>query len=669
MIAIAPKPAVAYLRRSTDRQEQSLGDQRKEIARWANENRYQLVGEYIDDAISGTSTRDRAGFRKMIDDAKKGEFGAIIVWSSDRFSRGDVTETEHYRHVLREAGVVVLSVTEDYLSREGIDGDVLRTVKQFQNRQFSISLSQNTLRGQISAVQGASDPGRMTPFGYDREIVGPDGSVLYRVRFLAGGDRELRGKQGEVQSLYAKGQTLRKPGKQCTARLVLSDDARVQIVRDIFRWCIEGVGFKAIADRLNRRGIMSPKGRLWQHTTIRMLIANPVYRGDIVWNRRTESKFFAVQSGRADTMKPAARSGRVEQVAQDDWITVEDAVPAIVDRETWDRAQVAAKARSKLAGGKGKSSDRWLLSGVLRCGCCGQPYWGVRKQKSILRRDGTAIVNPYYVCAGRSRCGKSVCPYPSHVPADKLEAHVLTEVQRVVLADQVGVDAAVEAFVASVRAQHGAMDPAPVRREIARIDQQVHAILNGLDPANVSFVNSKLSEMRQRKENLQQELRRHESSGFDEKALRKWASERLQIFSEILAGRRDDKARNAIASYVDEIVIDPKTKTGRLVINAGAAGLLDDVQDAEKTAKTALSHPGKTTQGSPKNANDPSGEGSVAGIERGGPSSSLKIWLCRDECDRCMSLWKPPRPHRMSRVMTAPSEPGLEDTCDGRVLL
>ena len=140
-------PAVAYLRRSTDKQEQSIGDQRQEVRRYADEQGYRIIREYVDDAISGTSADERPGFQRMIADAGGGDFQAVIVWNSDRFSRGDVTETEHYRYLLRQANVKVLSVTEDYLAREGIDGDVLRTVKQFQNRQYSISLSQNTLRG------------------------------------------------------------------------------------------------------------------------------------------------------------------------------------------------------------------------------------------------------------------------------------------------------------------------------------------------------------------------------------------------------------------------------------------------------------------------------------------------------------------------------------------
>ena len=118
------RPAVAYLRRSTDRQEQSIAGQRSEIARWAMEHGFELIGEYLDDAISGTSADKRPGFQRMIGDAQRCEFKAVIVWNSDRFSRCDITETEHYRYLLRKAGVTLLSVTEDYLHREGIDSDV-----------------------------------------------------------------------------------------------------------------------------------------------------------------------------------------------------------------------------------------------------------------------------------------------------------------------------------------------------------------------------------------------------------------------------------------------------------------------------------------------------------------------------------------------------------------
>ena len=61
----------------------------------------------------------------------------------------------------------------------------------------------------------------------------------------------------------------------------------------------------------------------------------------------------------------------------------------------------------------------------------------------------------------------------------------------------------------------------------------------------------------------------------DQKALRRWARDRLGLLTAMTNGRREEKVRQALASYVDELVIDPATKTGCLVLNAGAAGLLD----------------------------------------------------------------------------------------------
>ncbi len=65
----AYQPAVAYLHRSTDRQEQSIGDQRKALERYAEEHGFDLLDYYVDDAISGISSEERKAFLKLIEDA------------------------------------------------------------------------------------------------------------------------------------------------------------------------------------------------------------------------------------------------------------------------------------------------------------------------------------------------------------------------------------------------------------------------------------------------------------------------------------------------------------------------------------------------------------------------------------------------------------------------
>ena len=79
--------AVGYVRRSTDRQEQSIPDQKRAIERHAAEHGLQLLRFYTDDAISGTTTIGRRAFLGMIEDAQRPscDFGVVIVYDIKRF--------------------------------------------------------------------------------------------------------------------------------------------------------------------------------------------------------------------------------------------------------------------------------------------------------------------------------------------------------------------------------------------------------------------------------------------------------------------------------------------------------------------------------------------------------------------------------------------------------
>ncbi len=105
--------AVGYLRRSTEKQEQSLTDQRTQIERYAADNGFRVVRWYQDDGISGDDTHKRAGFLEMHRAACNGrDFEAIIVWDQDRFGRFDSIEAGHWIHPLRNAGVRLVTVAE-----------------------------------------------------------------------------------------------------------------------------------------------------------------------------------------------------------------------------------------------------------------------------------------------------------------------------------------------------------------------------------------------------------------------------------------------------------------------------------------------------------------------------------------------------------------------------
>jgi len=94
--------AVGYVRRSSDRQEQAIPDQKKAIETYAGEHGLRLVKFYVDDTITGTSTLGRPAFQQMVQDAQKStkRFDMIIVYDVKRFSRIDNDEAGYYRLVI-----------------------------------------------------------------------------------------------------------------------------------------------------------------------------------------------------------------------------------------------------------------------------------------------------------------------------------------------------------------------------------------------------------------------------------------------------------------------------------------------------------------------------------------------------------------------------------------
>lgn len=433
------KVAAGYIRRSTDRQEQSLDDQRQAIEIYAEREGFSIVKWFVDDAISGTSTEARKAFQALIAAAQEPNcpFKHVLVYDVKRFGRVDTDEAGYYRYLLRQAGVEVIYTSEGF--NGGDSDDLIRSVKQWQARAESKDLSKVTIRGQVSMVDKGYWGGGIPPFGYDLLYEDAAGRSIRRVRFAIDGTKEEFDAMGALVRVHPRGTRLARP-KTDRPRLVLSDPNRVALVQRIFQMYVtDRLGYRSIADRLNAESISSPRGGHWSESTvpawgigtIRSILLNGTYTGDTYWNRRSFAKFHRIASRHAQE-RPRHRADKPDWNPEEDWIVVKDSHPAIVTRVMYQdvlrRLSAARRRNVKVPGSSPIAGDRvYLLSGLLQC-ACGHAFCGQVTTKSSRRTSGEPVKTAYYLCGGYLQKGGNWCVRLA-LPKEEMELRVWRQVE------------------------------------------------------------------------------------------------------------------------------------------------------------------------------------------------------------------------------------------------
>ena len=477
-------PAVGYLRRSTAKQEMSLKDQRREIERYAAEHGYRIVSWYIDDAISGDATEKRLGFQQMHRDAcNDGGFEVILVWDSDRFGRFTSIEAGYWIHPLMQAGVRLETVTEGPVNWDDFTGRVVYHLKQEGKHQYLVDLSRNTARGQITAAMNGWLTGRAAPYGYDRMLIDEAGNHKMRVH---------------------NGESVAKP-RNWHVTLVPSDDPeKVKVAKWLFQtYANQEIGMRLLADDLNKREIPGPRGGLWHVGTIREILKNETYIGDFVWPKRSMGKYHRIAGTeiKQRSGKPGVRFNEAAERIEHRGI-----LPALVDRETWERVQEKLRQRrGRTTSHKAKNLDRFILSGLLICDHCGAKMFG---QRSTRRKNGKTYEYERYVCSSYHTKGHSVCGHHMinqaailAVLLEKLREEVLAGGHRQELRQQV-----LEGLKAK---QSAPADVAALRSRVADLDRQVaHGTKRLLQaPDDIAdLLAAELSKLRKERDRLTKEL-------------------------------------------------------------------------------------------------------------------------------------------------------------------
>ena len=523
-MATKTKPAVGYVRMSTDKQEDSPEQQRAEISKLAKREGYRIVRWYEDHGISGARTHKRPEFRRMIRDAEeRGDFKAILCWDQDRFGRFDSIEAGEWVSPLRRVGVELVTVCQGRIDWADFAGRLIYQITQEGKHRFLVDLSRNALRGMIKYAKKGTLLGSATPYGYDR---------MY---FDAAGEERCRVRRGE---------RFRKP-KDWSGKLVPSADPQeVETVRWLFQtFANTDRSARSLGVDLNRRKISSPNKKEWDVTQIKNLLNHPVYIGWLTYGRRSAGLYHSV--GADGEISPADPRGR--SLNKNAPIVVPDTHEALVDKQIFDAVQVKLKARSKSRGGPFR---KYLLSGLLRCGHCG----GLMTASAGSYGSGRKKIKYLYYKCKRARVSGTCKNYS--VRADKIEPELIN-LFRSVWQSPRGRKSLCKAIKVATEA---ATKERPMRLEsllaqAAKLEQQIGKGTENLlllAPADIPSASALLAQWREEREELQTQIDTFEEvepAPFNEESV----LAELDELEEHLTGASIPLAKTAIRRVFDHV--------------------------------------------------------------------------------------------------------------------
>ncbi|MBS2023350.1 MAG: recombinase family protein [Deltaproteobacteria bacterium] len=416
-----------YARFSTNRQDaRSIDDQLRRCQAYASLRDWRVVGTYADLHVSG-SHMERGEVQRLLSDARRrggAPFQFVLVDDLSRLSR-DVGDM--WRVVfgdLASANVAVVDVSSGVVSTDDVS-----------EMQFGAQALLGTmLRKHVR---------RQTHRGLEGRALGG---------FCTGG-RTFG---------YASVQETNPPDPLHPRKVRVIQEEQAVTVRRIFTEYANGSGYAAIAASLNADGVPAPYDATrrpvprhgWAGSTIRAMLFNRAYIGELIWNRRQ----FSNRPGQR------ARKARKRPVAEHRTTTRPEL--AIVSRELWDAVHSRLGRR---AGGRpsGTGSRTYLLSGLLSCATCG----GNMSVIGASVRDGRRY--PQFGCSARKNKGRSVCSNGMTISEDKLNKMVLGALSDALLAPGC-IDRFVARFNARVAAaQEGnAVEEARAQALKAVLDQE-----------------------------------------------------------------------------------------------------------------------------------------------------------------------------------------------------
>lgn len=359
---------VVYCRVITEQEEQQNSYQ-VQIAYYTDlinkKKEWSLVGIFADEGISGTQTKKRTEFNRMIRMCKNKKIDLVITKSISRFARNTVDCLEYVRQ-LKNLGIGVIFEKENINTLTMTSEFMIALYGSFAQAE-SESISKNVSWGKEKAYR--------------------EGKVQFQFQNLLG---------------YRKGTDGRPE--------IVPEGA--ETVRLIYKLFLDGYSMTNIKKMLESKGVLTAKGKkVWNESLISSILKNEKYVGDALLQ-----KTYTL-----DCITHKVVKNRGERPMY----LVTDHHAPIVDRDTYNRVQQELARRSskrkistKTTTEQGKYSSKYALSELLICGNCGTPYrrttWSARGKKQIVWR-----------CISRLEHGKKYCPDSPTIKEEQLHKAII----------------------------------------------------------------------------------------------------------------------------------------------------------------------------------------------------------------------------------------------------
>ena len=339
------KMVAAYARVSmeSERLQHSLSAQVSYYSSLIQQNpAWEYAGVYADDGITGTKTNDRTEFNRMIADCEAGKIDIILTKSISRFARNTVDLLNAVRH-LKDLGISV-QFEKEHIDSLSEDGELMLTLLASFAQEEVRSLSDNVKWGTRKRFEKGIPNGRFQIYGYrwdgDHLVVEPEEAKI------------------------------------------------VKLIYDNF---LNGLSAESTEKQLEEMGVKSYKGQHFGNTSIRQILGNITYTGNLLFQKEY-------------TVDPISKKSRKNQGELPQY-WVENTHEAIIPMEVYQAVQEEKARRRELGVFANWSINTSCFTSKIKCGRCGKSY---QRSNRKGRKDPDANYT-VWICGTRRKTGNAQC--------------------------------------------------------------------------------------------------------------------------------------------------------------------------------------------------------------------------------------------------------------------